>query len=97
MKAVLTLAKVMIVAALASLSFSAFAGSIYVGNPNRPNTVWIPAHYSHGYWVQGYYVKYINPPVSCRNLTWVNSGVDKHGYYVPAHYEPRYTRIVASY
>lgn len=97
MKAVLTLVKVSMVAVLASLSFSAFAGDVYVGNPNRPNIIWLPGHYSQGHWVDGYYVKYINPPVDCMHVAWVESGVDRHGDYIPAHYEPRYTKIVGSY
>ncbi|MFZ2314603.1 MAG: hypothetical protein WAW86_02950 [Gammaproteobacteria bacterium] len=91
------LVKVSVFTVLASLSFNALAGDIYLGNPSRPNTIWLPGHYSHGCWVEGYYVKYINPPVDCSHVVWVNGGTDKYGYYVPAHYEPRYTIIVGSY
>lgn len=93
-----SLVKVSVFAVLASLSFNALAVDMYLGNPSRPNTVWLPGHYnSHGCWVEGYYVKYINPPVDCSHVVWVNGGTDKYGRYVPAHYEPRATVVVGSY
>lgn len=70
--------KVGLLFVLASLSFSAFAhynncgccDCVYVGNPTRPYTVWIPEHCRNRCYVPGHYVKYINPPVCCKNVYW---------------------------
>lgn len=57
--------------ALATLSFGALADGcrasycsdpVYVGNPNRPDTIWVPGHYAqNGCWKEGYYIKYYRP------------------------------------
>lgn len=90
----MTFIKTCTLIALATLSFNALAGSIYVGNPTRPYTIWIPGHYVHGCWKEGYYVKYLNPPVCCKNVTWVEGHCDGCGHYIPAHFEPRNVVVV---
>lgn len=35
---------------------------VYVGNPDRPDTIWVPGHYAqNGCWKDGYYIKFYRP------------------------------------
>lgn len=71
-----------------SLTFISFSASaLYLGNPNRPNTVWVPGHYVHGCcWVDGYYMKYMNPPVSPEEVVWVEPYHGRQGHWMPREY-----------
>lgn len=58
---------------LAVFSFNAYAWcqNTYVGNPNRPYTVWVPGHYENGCWVEGRYVKFLKVDCDCSGkLVW---------------------------
>ncbi len=58
---------------LAAFSFNSYAWCKYryVGNPNRPYTIWIPGHYEGCCWVEGHYVKFLKIDCGCRAcLTW---------------------------
>jgi len=69
---------------LTTLSFSVFAhGYVYVGNPMRPDTIWVPA--DCGCWHGGYYIKYIDRP-TCRDIYWNGD-----------HWQPKAYRVVGSY
>lgn len=68
---------------LAAMSFNVYA--MYLGNPNRPDTVWQPGHYDDGCWVEGHYLKFLTPP-TCDNVSWVDGHYDRHGDWIPAHY-----------
>lgn len=88
------------VVVIASVSFGAYAGScdetVYVGNPSRPDTIWIPGHCGKGCWHQGYYMKYIDSP-TCKNIYWQQGYYDRRGNYIEGHWQPlRYT-VVGSY
>lgn len=92
-----SIAKACTFVALAAMSFSTFAYPMYVGNPTRPDTIWVPGQCEHGCWREGHYVKFINPPIDCTNVVWVDSRYDANGNYIPAHFVPRHTVIVGSY
>lgn len=73
--------------ALATIGANAFAwGGFYVGNPNRPDTVWQPAHCEGGCWKEGQYIKFIDKP-KCNNLVWVDGQYDRNGNWVGGHYK----------
>lgn len=80
---------------LATMSVSSFA--MYVGNPTRPDTIVVPAHCENGCWRETYYVKYLNPPVKCGDVRWVEGSYDRSGNWVPAHWQPRAVTVVGSY
>jgi dTDP-4-dehydrorhamnose 3,5-epimerase-like enzyme len=68
---------------LASMTFGAYA---YVGNPTRPDTIWVPAHCAHGCWVEGHYLKILTC-VNNANLVWVDGGYDMNGNWIAAHWQ----------
>lgn len=70
---------------LAAVSFNASAGSMYVGNPTRPDIIWVPGHYRHGAWVEGYYIKY-NKEVCCRDVMRIAEQCDSCGHCVEGHF-----------
>lgn len=81
---VITAVKSCLFVGLATLSFGAAASycggasceRVYVGNPDRPNTVWVPGHYSKsGCWKEGYYIKFYRP-VCQGEIAWVNDHYD---------------------
>lgn len=84
----LTLVKSCIFIALATISFNAFADdTMYVGNPSRLNTIWVPGHCKHGEWVNGYYIKIDhNMPVKKAHMIWIGDQYDKCGNFVPGHW-----------
>lgn len=84
----LTPLKVCVLLGLAVVSLNAKADVGYVGNPHRPDTIWIPAHCQGGCWNEGYYLKIMNPEcVNCSDLVWVEGMNDRYGNWMPAHYE----------
>ena len=89
MKTLKSLLKATLFISLAALTFNVYAWceNTYIGNPNRPYTVWVPGHYKHGCWVEGYYVKFLTRNCHCYGeLTWVPGGYTSRGYYVSGHY-----------
>lgn len=104
--ALVSLVKTSVFIALGTMVFSsAFAwhssyyGSrdeIYLGNPTRPNTIWVPAHCEKGCWKEGYYVKFLTPP-TCRDVAWVDGAYDRDGNWIQAHWKVRGARVVGSY
>ena len=83
-----TILKISACFVLTSLSFNLFAGEVYIGNPVRPHTIWVPGQCSGGCWVKGHYLKALSP-VYCDNLVWINGYHDSVGNYIPAHYQFR--------
>lgn len=69
---------------LATLSFNSFA--MYVGNPNRPDTIWVPGECRHGCWAEGHYIKFMTP-VHEGDLVWVSGQYDYAGNWVEGHYQ----------
>lgn len=68
---------------LATFALNAFAtNGIYLGNPSRPDTVWVPDHCVNGCWVDGYYLKVLSP-LYCNDVVWVGD-----------HYQLRHYRVV---
>lgn len=65
--------------ALSLLSFNALA-YMYLGNPTRPDTIWVPTHCEGGCVVQGHYLKFLTP-VNEGQVVWVNSGGMLSGHY----------------
>ena len=74
--------------ALATVSFNVFAhhhcyrNYVYVGNPTRPNTIWVPMQC--GCARDGYFIKYIDEP-TCADVYW---NCDR--------WQPRAYRVVGS-
>lgn len=91
----LTPFKVFAVLGLAVVSINANASVGYVGNPERPDTIWIPAHCDKGCWNEGYFLKLMNKEcVNCSDMVWVEGMNDRYGNWIPAHYElKRYTVV----
>jgi hypothetical protein len=81
-----------VLVALTAMSSSVLAGTMYLGNPVRPDTVWQPAHCKGGCVVEGHYLKVIYPPVSCREVVWVDGHYDRCGNWIGGHY--RFVRAV---
>lgn len=87
-KKLFTPLKISAAIALAALSFNASADVGYVGNPDRPDTFWVPGHCDGHCWNEGYYVKIMKPDcVDCSDLVWVDGMNDAYGNWIPAHYE----------
>lgn len=59
--------------------------AMYVGNPNRPNTIWVPGHYENGCWKDGYYMKFMCPQIRREQLVWMQPENGK-GHWMPANY-----------
>ncbi len=96
-KKLLTPLKVCALLGLAVVSLSAKADVRYVGNPVRPDTIWIPAHCEKGCWNEGYFLKILHPEcVNCSNLVWVDGRYDRYGNWVGAHYELKRYVVVNS-
>src|SRR5262245_29904976 len=86
--------KACVFVALATMTFGAYAGCVsYVGNPTRPNTIWVPGHCVNGCWVHGHYYKILTP-VREADLVWVGGGYDYNGNWIPAHWQLRNYVIV---
>lgn len=97
MKKLFSPMKVLALAGLVAVSVSAKADLGYVGNPNRPDTIWIPAHCQNGCWNEGYFLKIMNPEcVNCTDLVWVEGMNDRNGNWIPAHYELKRFVVVNS-
>ena len=83
--------KAIIFIALAAVSFNVLAGEregpmVYVGNPSRVDTIWVPGHCnSAGCYQPGYYIKFMQP-VGAEDLMWITGQYDTCGNYVPGHY-----------
>lgn len=81
---------------LAAVAFNVYAynpNAMYLGNPNRPDTVWQPAHCEHGCWREGYYIKFLKQP-TCHDVVWVDGQYDRNGNWVEAHFKViRYTVV----
>lgn len=80
---------------LATMAFSAYASDcMYLGNPNRPGTVWQPPHCEkNGCWKQGEYIKFITP-ATCHDVVWIDGSYDHYGNWIPAHFRVlRYTVV----
>jgi hypothetical protein len=76
-----------ILIALAASTVNVYA--MYLGNPDRPNTVWVPGHCaSNGCWVEGHYLKFMHQP-SCHDVAWVDGQYDRNGNWIPAHWQVR--------
>lgn len=102
--------KGLFVVLLATLSFSAFAcggdpccgcaGAGYVGNPDRPNTIFVEGHYRGCHWIEGYYVKYLCPPVCKKELCKAYRGkydrLDCWGCEGAWYYGPRHGACMSS-
>lgn len=90
----MTAIKSCIFLALATASVGAMAGTcgcynrtcddpIYVGNPNRPDTIWVPGHYTQsGCWKEGYYIKF-NRTVCNGEVVWMGDHYDYAHPYRP--------------
>jgi hypothetical protein len=67
---------------LTALSFSAYAvGPMYLGNPDRPGTVWQPANCGYHCGREGHFIKFINQPM-CNDVTWTGDHFKVHHYVV---------------
>lgn len=66
--------------------FTANSYAMYLGNPNRPGTVWQPPHCKNGCWHDGYYIKFLDKPC-CRDVVWIDGQYDRRGNWIPAHYK----------
>jgi len=54
----------------AAFNVSAYCSdAVYLGNPDRPDTVWQPASCVNGCPHEGYFIKFINQP-TCRDVRW---------------------------
>lgn len=80
--------------ALTVIASNVFAyGPMYLGNQNRPDTVWQPPHCQNGCWREGYYIKFLSQP-TCRDVVWIDGQYDRHGNWIPAHFRVlRYTVV----
>lgn len=92
MKALVTLTKISLFAILAVVSFSAQA--MYVGNPNRPNTIWVPGECKNGCWREGYYMQF-KTCVRSDELNWIPGHYDVRGNWIEGHYQVsgRYQKV----
>jgi len=70
---------------LALIFFSFTASAMYIGNPHRPNTIWVPGHYVNGCWMEGYYMKFVNPVIPGQ-LVWVAASNGHSGYWMPTRF-----------
>jgi hypothetical protein len=87
---------------LAGISLTVFAfypyypnsydDTLYLGNPIRPNTIWVPARCENGCMAGGHYVKFLYAPQSKRDVYWLDSTNDSYGNYIPAHWAIRGAR-----
>jgi hypothetical protein len=59
--------------------------TIYVGNPNRINTIWVPGHCVHGVWEDGYYLHFLQN-IGPEDLIWIMGQYDTCGNWVPGHW-----------
>lgn len=74
---------------LTTLSANVYACShnrMYVGNPNRPDTIWQPGYAENGCWHQGHYIKFIHG-ARCGDVAWVDGQYDKVGNWIPGHFK----------
>lgn len=83
----------LVLTALAANVYAYNPNAMYLGNPNRPDTVWQPPHCDHGCWREGYYIKFLSQP-TCRDVVWVDGMYDRSGNWIPAHFKVlRYTVV----
>lgn len=67
--------------------------AMYLGNPNRPGTVWQPPECEHGCWRSGYYMRFLRQP-TCHDVAWVDGECDHCKNWIPAYFRVlRYTIV----
>lgn len=69
--------------------------AMYLGNPNRPDTVWQPPHCNgNGCWAGGSYKKFVCRQSTCHDVCWQCGRYDGCGNWIPAHFNvPRYVWV----